>query len=171
MYCKEEVHHAYHHHTHTHTHTTSGPESWSFKNGSFKRCSSQNCRAFHCSQHTSFCSVCSIKFLKQWYNMRILLMPHTLSLLRILLRNRHAILKNGFLKQYQFSPSKRMGMCVLCVTAKITLFLVPSVCVLSYNIAICDVSAGCLAGPDDLHHLPSFEAVVPRNGIRNLYSW
>lgn len=43
--------------------------------------------------------------------------------------------------------------------------------VLSYNIAVCNVSASRLAGSDDLHDLTSSEAIVPSNRIRNLYSW
>jgi len=43
--------------------------------------------------------------------------------------------------------------------------------VLSYNIAVCNVSASRLAGSDDLHNLTSSEAIVPSNRIRNLYSW
>jgi hypothetical protein len=42
---------------------------------------------------------------------------------------------------------------------------------LLYNITICNISAGCLAGPDDLHNLSSSEAIVPCNRVRNLYSW
>lgn len=107
-------------------------------------------------------------------------MLHTLGLLRIHLQyNSHAILQEWLLgSNTGFNFSKQMGMCmhVMCITVKIAMFTVPSfffacVSTWSYDVAIRDVSAGCLAGPDDLHDLSSCEAVVPCNGVGNLYSW
>lgn len=84
-------------------------------------------------------------------------------------------LRMAALKQYRFSPSKWVC-CMSCVYLQkhhlYGSFLLRLCAVkLSYDIAVCDVSARCLAGPDDLHDLASFEAVVPRNGIGDLYSW
>jgi hypothetical protein len=68
----------------------------------------------------------------------------------------------------------------MCVTSKFTISMVlffsfftcADFCdVVSYDVAVRDVSAGRLTGSDDLHHLTSSEAIVPCNGIRNLYSW
>jgi hypothetical protein len=66
----------------------------------------------------------------------------------------------------EFSPSIRA-----CVLQNLPYFTFLLFSVSSYNIAVCDVSAGCLTGPDDLHHLSSSETIVPCNRICDLYSW
>jgi hypothetical protein len=69
----------------------------------------------------------------------------------------------------EFSPST--WACVLQILPYFTFLLFGFACAPSYNIAVCDVSAGCLTGSDDLHHLSSSETIVPCNRICNLYSW
>ena len=97
-------------------------------------------------------------------------MLHTLSLLKSTYITA-MILKNGCSSNTGFLQA--YGHLVYAYTCKnhhVYGSFVQFTCALSYDIAICDVSAGCLTGPDDLHNLSTFEAIVPRNGIRNLYS-